>query len=94
VLILPMQLGAFRPPKPDNRIWRYALDFPRAFLMLHDTDIQVAGDANVKRARMAAENVDVGAGHSKMLASSWSRPQGKTVGSAPVIEKLRAAWAK
>ena len=45
--------------------------FPRALLMLHDTEKQVAGDANVKRARMAAENVDVGAGPSKMLANSW-----------------------
>jgi hypothetical protein len=31
----------------------------RALLMLHDTQIQVAGDANVKRAFMAAENVDM-----------------------------------
>jgi hypothetical protein len=31
--------------------------FPRALLMLHDAEIQVAGDANVKRACMAAENV-------------------------------------
>src|ERR1700677_2853936 len=44
---------------------------PRALFMLHDTEIQVAGDANVKRTCMAAENVDAGAGHSKMLASSW-----------------------
>src|ERR1700689_3085866 len=42
--------------------------FERALLMLHDARIQVAGDANVKRACMAAENVDVAAGHSKMLA--------------------------
>ena len=35
--------------------------FPRAFLMLHDTEIQVAGDADVKRACMAAENIDLGA---------------------------------
>jgi hypothetical protein len=35
---------------------------------LHDTQIQVAGDANVKRACMAAENEDVSAGHSEMLA--------------------------
>jgi hypothetical protein len=33
--------------------------FQRALLMLHDAQIQVAGDANVKRACMAAENVDV-----------------------------------
>jgi hypothetical protein len=36
--------------------------------MLHDGQIQVAGDANVKRACMAAENVDVAAGYGKMLA--------------------------
>ena len=36
--------------------------------MLHDAQIQVAGDANVKRACVAAENVNVAAGHSKMLA--------------------------
>src|ERR1700720_2659 len=41
--------------------------FPRALLMLHDAQIQVAGDATVKRACLAAENVDVAAGHSKML---------------------------
>jgi hypothetical protein len=29
--------------------------FPRALLMLHDAQIQVAGDANVKRACMAEE---------------------------------------
>jgi hypothetical protein len=51
---------------------------------LHDAQIQVAGDANVKRARMAAENVDVAAGHSKMLAKVLgSRPQGKTVAGPP-----------
>jgi len=45
--------------------------------MLHDTEIQVAGNANVKRACMAAENVAVGAGQSKMLASSWFSAPGK-----------------
>ena len=33
--------------------------FQPALLMLHDAQIQVAGDAHVKRACMAAENVDV-----------------------------------
>ena len=42
--------------------------FQRALLMLHDAQIQVAGDANVKRACMAAENVDVAAGQGTMLA--------------------------
>jgi hypothetical protein len=57
--------------------------FPRALLMLHDTQIQVAGDANVKRASMAAENVDVAAGHRKMLAVLVLGPQGKTVAGPP-----------
>jgi hypothetical protein len=51
--------------------------FPRALVMLHDTEIQVAGNANVKRACMAAENVDLGAGYSKMPASSWFSTLGK-----------------
>ena len=54
--------------------------FQRALLMLHDAQIQIAGDANVKRACMAAENVDVAAGHSKMLASSWFSAPGKDRG--------------
>src|SRR5580704_19573063 len=45
--------------------------FQRALFMLHDALVQVAGDANIKCACMAAENVDVAAGHNKMLASSW-----------------------
>jgi hypothetical protein len=49
--------------------------FERALLMLHDALIQVTGDANVKRAGMAAENVDVATGHIEMLASSWPRPR-------------------
>src|ERR1700685_2681229 len=67
VLILPMLLGAFRPPKPDNRI---CCD-THLMVMLHDTEKQVAGNANVKRACMAAEDLDGGAGHGKMLARSW-----------------------
>jgi hypothetical protein len=57
--------------------------FPRALLMLHDAQIQVAGDANVKRACMAAENVDVAAGTWQDASSSCSRPQGKTVAGPP-----------
>jgi hypothetical protein len=72
--------------------------FQRALLMLHDARIQVAGDANVKRACMAAENVDVAAGHSKMLAvlvlgpreRSWRVRQMRT----SVLEKLRTAWVR
>src|ERR1700676_5180276 len=54
--------------------------FQRALLMLHDAQIQVAGDANVKRACLAAENVDGAAGRSKMLASSWFSAQRKDRG--------------
>ena len=56
--------------------------FQRALLMLHDAQIQVAGDANVKRACMAAENVDVAAGHSKTLASSWFSAPGEDRGGS------------
>jgi hypothetical protein len=57
---------------------------------LDDTEIQVAGDADVKRACMAAENVDVGAGHSEVLASSGFSSQGKTVADPPGA----ARWLK
>ena len=43
MLILPLLPGAFRPPKPENRILlRYALDGHG-----YEAQIQVAGDANV-----------------------------------------------
>jgi len=42
--------------------------FQPALLMLHGPQIQVAGDADVKPACMAAENVDVATSHGKMLA--------------------------
>jgi hypothetical protein len=72
--------------------------FQLALLMLDDAQIQVAGDANVKRARMAAENVDVVAGHSKMLAvlvvgpreRSWRARQLR----ASVVEKARNGMGK
>ena len=73
-------------------------DSPRRLLMLHNAKIQVVGDAKLKRACMAAENVDVAAGHSKMLAvlvvgpreRSWRTRQVR----ASVVEKLRTAWAR
>jgi hypothetical protein len=72
--------------------------FQRALLMLHDAQIQVAGDANVKRACMAAQNVDVAAGHSKMLAvlvlSPRERPWRVRQARASVVEKLQTAWAR
>ena len=70
--------------------------FQRALLMLHDAQIQVAGDANVKRACMAAENVDVAAGHGKMLAvlvlGPRERPwRARRPVRASAVEKLRTA---
>jgi hypothetical protein len=50
--------------------------------MLHDAQIQVAGNADVKRACMAAEDVDVAAGHSKMLAVLVLGPR-ETVAGPP-----------
>jgi hypothetical protein len=73
MLILPMLLGAFRPPKPDNRT---CCD-THLMVMLLDTEKQVACNANVKRARMAAEDLDGGAGHTKMLARSWFSAPGE-----------------
>jgi hypothetical protein len=67
---------------------------PCTLLMLQDTEIQVAGDADVKRACMAAENVDLGAGHGKMLASSWFSAPEKKPWRASVVEKLRTAWVR
>jgi hypothetical protein len=49
---------------------------------------------------MGAENVDVGAGHSKMLASSWfSAPgekpwAGPAPGASSVVEELKTAWVR
>jgi hypothetical protein len=57
--------------------------FERALLMLHNSQRQVAGDANVKRTCIAAENVDVATGHSKMLASSRFSAAGKIVAGPP-----------
>jgi hypothetical protein len=56
--------------------------FERALFMLHNSLIQIAGDANVKRACIAAENVDVATGHSKMLASSRFLAAGKDRGGS------------
>ena len=66
--------------------------------MLHDAQIRVSSDANVKRACMAAENVDVAAGHSKMLAvlvlGPRERPWRVRPVWASVVEKLPAAWVR
>jgi hypothetical protein len=39
--------------------------FERALFMLHNSLIQIAGDADVKRACIAAEDVDVATGHGR-----------------------------
>jgi len=67
---------------------------PSAFALFLPSD----GCANVfvKRACMAAENVDVTAGHGKMLAvlvlGPRERPWRVRQARASVVEKLRAAW--
>jgi hypothetical protein len=65
--------------------------------MLRDAQIQVAGDANVKSAYVAAEKVDGATGHSKMPAFLVTAP-GKDRGASPrnglVVEKPGAAWVK
>jgi hypothetical protein len=64
--------------------------FQRALLMLHDAQIQVAGEADVKRACMAADNVDVAAGHSKMLAVLGVGPRERSRRA----RQARAQWSK
>jgi hypothetical protein len=63
--------------------------------MLHDAQIKVAGDANGKRACMAAENVEVAAGQGKMLAILVLGPRERPWRVRPmrawVVEKLRTA---
>jgi hypothetical protein len=50
--------------------------------MLHDAQIQVAGDANVKPAYVAAEKVDGATGHCKMPTFLVSAPGKDRGGSA------------
>ena len=64
--------------------------FPHALLIFHDAQIQVAGDANAQRACMAAENVDVAAGHGKMLPVLVLGPGKDRGGSA----KCGVRWLK
>jgi hypothetical protein len=74
------------------KIFELGIDRP------NDAQIQVAGDANVKRACMAAENVDVAAGDDKMLAvlvlGPRERPWPVRQARASVVEKVRTAWAR
>ena len=66
--------------------------------LCHNAQIRVAGGAYVKRACMAAENVAVAAGHSKMLAvvvlDPRERPWRVRQVRASVVKKLRAAWVR
>jgi hypothetical protein len=45
----------------------------------------------MQRVPVAGENVDAGAGHSKIPASSCFSAQGKTL-RGPVVENPRATW--
>src|SRR5580698_6511183 len=76
---------AFKVEQPLAPIFRCET-FELALFMLHNSQIQVAGDADVQRAGIAAENVDVATGHSKMLASSRFSAAGKDRGES-------AQWA-
>src|ERR1700689_1209460 len=57
--------------------------FQRTLLMLKGALIQVACDANVKCACMAAEDVDVATRHSTMLQVPGTPPQEKTMAGLP-----------
>ena len=90
MLILSMLFAPFRPPRPENTI------FPlRLLMLLLSAKIQVVGNAKLKRACMAAQDVNVAAVHSKTLPFLLSAP-GKTVAvrqvRASVLERVRTAW--
>jgi hypothetical protein len=87
MLILSMLFAPFRPPRT-----RFSPSAPYAPY----AKIQVVGDAKLKRACMAAQDVDVAAVHSKTLPFFCSRPRGKTVAvrqvRASVLERVPTAW--
>ena len=87
MLILSMLFAPFRPPRT-----RFSPSAPYAPY----AKIQVVGDAKLKRACMAAQDVDVAAVHSKTLPFFCSRPRGKTVAvrqvRASVLERAPTAW--
>ena len=70
-------------------------DSPLRLLMLLSAKIQVVGDAKLKRACMAVQDVNVAAVHSKTLPFLLSAP-GKTVAvrqvRASVLKRVRTAW--
>ena len=71
--------------------------FQYALLMLHDAQIQVAGDPNVNRACMAGRECRCSCRTWHDASSFCSRLQGKTVGScsrASVVGKLRTVWVR
>src|SRR5580704_2016239 len=87
MLILSILFAPFRPPGT-----RFSPSAPYAPY----AKIQVVGDAKLKRACIAAQDVDVAAVHSKTLPFLCSRPRGKTVAvrqvRASVLERVPTAW--
>ena len=86
MLILSMLFAPFRPPRT-----RFSPSAPYAPY----AKIQVVGDAKLKRACMAAQDVNVAAVHSKTLPFLLSAP-GKTAAvrqvRASVLKRVRTAW--
>jgi hypothetical protein len=101
VFILPMLFGAFRPPRPENRIWCdthlmvTGTSFSCTVIIFHP---QVCARSLSSGLIVAPENSDVGAGHSKMLASSWLSVPGKDRGGparcGSVVEKAPNSMGK
>jgi hypothetical protein len=84
---LPMRLGAFRPPRPENRILlRYALD-GRGYIFSCLSSPALGKIFALERiVRMRVELLVRGPNQGKTVAGPqvW----------ASVVEKLRAAWAR
>jgi hypothetical protein len=66
--------------------------FPRALVMLHDTEIQVAGIAQCKACCYGCRERRSRCRTSKMLVSSLVLDPGEKPCRGPALEKLRAAW--
>jgi hypothetical protein len=66
--------------------------FPRALVMLDDTEIQVAGIAQCKACLYGCRGCRSRRRTSKMLASSLVLDSGEKPCRGPAVEKLRAAW--
>jgi hypothetical protein len=79
VLILPMLLGAFRPPKPDIRTccdthWMVTYIFSCAVIIFHP--------------QVCASSLNSGIDGANEVELFWPP------GAGSVVEKLRAAWVK